>query len=156
VAFADATVDVPIQVQRPVVVPGSPTTQILAIGSGATLGADPGSVVNLNTATVVLGNIANLTALGSNQAGAAPVLATNNVVTTTGSGQGILLPSTAVAGQEISVMNGPTNAVNVYPDGTGTINGGSASAAKSLAPLTGAPYLCLTSGPNATWYSLSN
>jgi hypothetical protein len=68
-----------------------------------------------------------------------------------------LLPANALAGQELTVMNSSaTNTLKVYPDGTGTINGGSASAAKTLAANTGATYLCLTAGPNATWYSLSN
>lgn len=76
------------------------------------------------TVTAAGTTLATATVLGSNL----------NVVTTAAASTGVSLPAAAAAGELVFVNNQGANALAVYPaTSTGTINGGSAGAAVSLA-----------------------
>lgn len=74
-----------------------------------------------------------LTATGSTLATGLALNAKFNNVTTAAASTGVVLPL-AAAGDVVFVRNGGANALSVYPNSaTGTIGGGSAGAAVSLA-----------------------
>jgi hypothetical protein len=78
-----------------------------------------------------------LTATGSALADALKLNARTNVVATAAASTGVALPAGAAAGDLVFVTNNGANALSVYPaTATGTINGGSAGAAVSLAVTT--------------------
>ena len=61
-----------------------------------------------------------------------------NVITTTAASTGVQLPSEWPIGQMGIVQNGGANALNLFPhSASGTINGGSAGAAVSIAAAAG-------------------
>lgn len=62
-----------------------------------------------------------ISAAGSDNTDATQLVADFNVVTTVGSGEGVLLPDVE-AGSDITVINGDTNALLVYPPSGGQIN----------------------------------
>ena len=73
-------------------------------------------------------------AAGSTQATATPLTSRFNAVTTVAASAGVSLPANAAPGTVVFVQNGGANALSVYPaTATGTINGGAAGAAVSLA-----------------------
>lgn len=77
---------------------------------------------------------AGLTATGSALADALKLNARTNVVSTVAASTGVALPTGAAVGDLVFVSNGGANALAVYPaTAAGTINGGSAGAAVSLA-----------------------
>ena len=77
---------------------------------------------------------ATVAAAGSTQATATPLNAKFNNVSTVAASTGVSLPAGAVFGDEVLVRNAGANALSVYPaTATGTIGGGSAGAAVSLA-----------------------
>ena len=78
-----------------------------------------------------------LAAAGSTLATATPLVAKFNNVATVAASQGVSLPLNAVAGEVVFVRNTGANALSVYPaTASGTISGGSAGAAVSLATTT--------------------
>jgi len=95
---------------------------ISASGSGLALD----SLVLTNDMTV--GNNTSITAAGSDQSGATALSKTFNVVTTATANQGVKLP-TASAGVTYTVKNDTSVNIKIYPNTSGTINGGSANAA---------------------------
>lgn len=79
-----------------------------------------------------------ITAAGTAITDAAALTASVNLVTTTASGTGVLLPDVEV-GSKIMVGNGGANTLLVYPPtSAGKINNAAAGAAASLATLKGA------------------
>ena len=91
---------------------------------------------------------ASYTAAGSTLATATPVTTRLANVTTVAASTGVSLPVNAAAGELCFVRNGGANALSVYPaTSSGTINGGSAGAAVSLAVTTyktqNSLFLCL-------------
>lgn len=75
-----------------------------------------------------------LTATGTVLADALQLNASVNIVATAAASTGVKLPPKVAAGTTIVVINNGANAMNVFPaTATGTINGGGAGAAKSLA-----------------------
>ena len=72
-----------------------------------------------------------LVGAGSTQATATKLGADHNQFFTVALGQGALLPAPNT-GEWISVHNGGANALSVYPNVGGAINGGSANAAVSV------------------------
>lgn len=106
--------------------------------SGATETASTQQIASYTVATSVQnGQIPHLyfpyaamAATGSNQSSAAAITADLVAVTSVASGQGVVLPSVILGAQEIPVNLGLSN-LNVYPNGTDSIN--------SLAP--GAPFI---------------
>lgn len=78
-----------------------------------------------------------LTAAGNSLATALPLNARTNIVATAAASTGVSLPAGAAVGDIVFVSNNGANALSVYPaTSTGTINGGSAGAAVSLAVTT--------------------
>ena len=94
-----------------------------------------------------------LTATGSTLGTALALNARTNVISTAAASTGVALPAGAPAGDIVFVSNNGANALSVYPaTSAGTINGGSAGAAVSLAVTTyktkNSLFLCLGSD---TW-----
>lgn len=88
-----------------------------------------------NTAAAVTGSVATGITAGATQtqAGATPLTASSNVVGTVGTtNDGVILPAGAV-GDDVFVRNSGANTVKVYPPVGGSINGGTANAAVTLA-----------------------
>lgn len=80
---------------------------------------------------------ATISAAGSTLATATPINTKMADVTTVAASTGVSLPAGAAACDIVIVRNGGANALSVYPaTSSGTINGGSAGAAVSLATTT--------------------
>lgn len=78
-----------------------------------------------------------ITAAGSTLGTATVLTAKFNKVTTAAASTGVSLPAGVAAGEMVIVQNSGANALSVYPaTATGTIAGGSAGAAVSLAVTT--------------------
>ncbi len=91
-----------------------------------------------------------ISAAGTNQATAYALTKQINKLSTVSAGQGVVLP-TGTVGMRITIANGAATTVNVYPAGSGTINGGSGGAAVTLAGTTTKDYICTAAN---TWFSL--
>lgn len=88
----------------------------------------------------------NVTATGTTQATAAPLTATRNNVTTGSANQGVCLPG-AKGGRRILVVNATGATIKIYPNGSDTIDGGSASASVTLTSAhRGAEFICVGAG----------
>ena len=97
------------------------------------------SVLNSQTVSSAPARSASgtLTATGSAITDALALTAFVNVVGTTASGTGVKLPDAPI-GSIVFVQNNGANALNLYPvSATGTINGGSAGAAVTIAAAAG-------------------
>lgn len=97
-----------------------------------------------------------ITATGSALADAYQLNAATNAVATAAASTGVKLPPNAAKGAEVFVVNQGANALNVYPaTSAGTINGGAAGAALSLAVtnygLRSRKFVCLGSD---TWVTV--
>jgi hypothetical protein len=114
----------------------------IGVGSGKTL---PVAEVDVN-GQVAQSAATSITAAGTNLATATQLTATFNVVSTTPSGTGVILPN--VIGTAFWVHNAGANALLVYPP-TGTVNG---TASHSLATTAKMQYIQITSG---VWYTMS-
>ena len=84
-----------------------------------------------STGNLILSITAAVTAAGTTQAGATALTKTYNVVTTATSDQGVKLP-TAQAGSVYTVINATGVNVKIYPNTSGTINGGSSNVAVNI------------------------
>ena len=91
-----------------------------------------------------------LTATGSNQAGALAITRMMNRFTTVASSTGAVLP-VAVAGMNITVINAGANALQVYGNGSDTINGTAGATGLSLASGKTAEYFSTIAG---AWHQL--
>ena len=81
--------------------------------------------------------VTGIVAAGSTLATATPLTGRTNVVGTAAASTGVSLPAGAPVGDIVFVSNGGANALSVYPaSAAGTINGGTAGAAVSLAVTT--------------------
>lgn len=99
------------------------------------------------TANAVAGDVQTaVTAAGTTQATAYPLVRDITFVSTTAAGSGVVLQSNLKSGDSIVVFNGGANALLVYPPLGGTINGGAANAGASLATLKGAVFICAGDG----------
>lgn len=99
--------------------------------------------------TISYNDVSNtaVAAAGTTLAGATPLQAKFNNVSTVAASSGVSLPAGAGAGELVFVRNSGANALSVYPaTATGTIGGGAAGAAVSLALTTdktkNAAFLC--------------
>ena len=86
-----------------------------------------------------------LTAAGTTQGTATAAEGDLNVVTTATTGQGVVLSSYAVAGDDQVVYNNTTADIRVYPPSGGNFNQLSANAGFVLAPYTAARCMKVTS-----------
>ena len=96
--------------------------------------------------------LSGLTALGTNQATAFPLLNEgNHQFTTVGSSTGAVLP-TAKLPSTVTVWNGGSNALSVYPPSGGKVNDGSVNAAYSVPAGSGISFFATDLG---IWYTSS-
>ena len=79
------------------------------------------------------------------QAGATALTGFINVVTSANAGDGVILPAGYSVGDQVIIANTSAAAANVYPPTGGSINGGTANAAKSLVANMSGLYVCLGS-----------
>ena len=117
------------------------------------LSADPAVALGAATkqyvdAAIGGSSAAVISAAGSNQGTATLIAADINIVTTVGSGQGVRLPASS-SSRARRVVNYGANELSVYPNSGGTINGGSANAAVTLA-INGAVLFATADG--TAWY----
>lgn len=113
-----------------------------------------GNVTGANvtaTAHLINGVTTGITAAGTQQSNATALTTSINIVTTTNSGTGVVLP-TAVGGMIISVINAGGNTLAVYPATNGVINSQSANVAYSLGA---GGRLQFVAGNTTQWYTLS-
>lgn len=88
---------------------------------------DDVAVGNLaSTGDVVSATTASITAAGTVQGDATALTTTFNIVSTATTGQGVKLPTAAV-GLQITISNDSSADVKIYPNTSGTIDGGSAN-----------------------------
>src|ERR1700761_6892493 len=78
--------------------------------------------------------LSGLTATGTNQATALPLLKRVNVFTSVPPGSGCVLPSAYAAGTSILVLNRDTQNLLVYPPGSDQIEGNGSGIPLSIAP----------------------
>jgi len=123
----------------------------IGVGTGKGSPAFALDVNGTTNTTYYAGSTATgLTAVGTTLATALVLAAQANVVSTTASSTGVSLPN--VIGAKIWVYNAGANALSVYPNSaSGTINGGSAGAAVSLAAAGKAQYIQVATN---VWYSV--
>ena len=114
----------------------------------------PGSVTT--TTTLITGTLysdgttTGITAAGTTQGTGTALTKSYNIVTTTPSGTGVVLP-TATVGMKVRIVNKGANALNVYPASGGTIDGAAANAAVVLPVGTTATY---QASSGTQWYSV--
>jgi hypothetical protein len=92
------------------------------------------------TGNLTLGVAATVSAAGSVQGDATAITKTYNIISSGSANQGIKLP-TAAAGLVINVYNVTGNTIKVYPNTSGTIDGGSANASVDLVTANGVEYV---------------
>ena len=104
----------------------------------------------ISNAFVINGVTTGITAAGTQQSNATALTTSINIVTTTSSGTGVVLP-TAVGGMIVSVINAGGNSLAVYPATNGVINSQSANVAYSL---VAGGRLQFVAGNTTQWYTL--
>jgi hypothetical protein len=91
----------------------------------------------------------NVSAAGTVQGDATLLAAQYNVITTVGSGAGVILPA-SITNKPIKIRNNGANALKIYPNSGAAINGLSANAAATLGINTSVEIIA-TSGTQ--WYT---
>jgi hypothetical protein len=105
---------------------------------------------NWNEAYFVDSSADNLTAGGSSQAAALPLVAQNNRVTTVAApGNGVVLPP-ALAGMEVFLINHGTSSMQVFANLSDTVNDVSGATGVPQMANSLVVYVCTTAGK---WYS---
>ena len=99
--------------------------------------------------------INGLVATGTNQAGALQLqpISSFQQFSTVGSGTGAILPVPLTYPLQISIVNGGSNALAIYPQVGGTIDNGSVNASVNA---TAGKTLTLEASSPTNWYTLSN
>ena len=109
----------------------------------------PGTIAA--TGAMFLSYLGSISAAGSTQGTATALTVDENVVTTTGSGQGVVLPTAASPyGRSITIFNRGANALLVYPASGAAIDGAAANAGISV-PVNS--ILTVVSSSATQWYS---
>lgn len=91
---------------------------------------------------------------GGGQASATQLAATkNNVATVASAADSVKLPAGAV-GLHVFVKNSAANSMQVFGNGTDTINGVATATGVAQAAGKGAIYFCTTAQPAAKWYQV--
>lgn len=104
-----------------------------------------------NTGYMLYSVGAALTAVGNNRATALQLAAEINNVSTAAASTGVILP-TGVVGMRILVINNGANAIQVYANGSETINGTAGSTGVSLASGSDAEFIFTAAN---TWISVA-
>lgn len=126
---------------------GAGNAYSLPAGANVTFtGAAAGAWYSDASANQAFSAAAAVAAAGTTQGGATQLTAALNNVATGTANQGVILPA-AVPGTRVVVNNATGATIKVYPQGTGTIDGGSASAAQTLTSAhRGAEFFCFVAG----------
>ena len=121
------------------------TTAVEMMGGGLSAGASRAINGAVNS---------SVSAAGSTIADATAIKASHSIVTTVGSGSGVILPNTEI-GDEYLIYNGTgTNALTVYPPtSSATINQLSAGVGAQLVPYTACKYKKTTATAWHAWLS---
>jgi exosome complex RNA-binding protein Csl4 len=123
----------------------SGSSTVITLGSSVS-----GAVSRTYLNGIVVNSIsAAVSAAGTTQATATPLVSNINNVTTVAASSGVVLP-TAIAGMRIVVRNTGANALSIYPATGGTINALAANAAYSLATGTAIELFASTT---TQWYT---
>ena len=113
-SYADPTIDIPVQHKQ--------GGAVLALGSGATLGADPGSLIDFSgvpAGSTLVSTQEGLTALsGGGAAGATVVTAEIARFTTVAADHDSCILPLAVPGVELTIINAGSHILDVYPNQT--------------------------------------
>lgn len=92
------------------------------------------------------GGVDAITAVGTTQAGSPTLTGAVNVLTTAAGQVGVILPANASFGSPILVRVNTATAATVFPPTGGSINGGGANAAFSVAQNKPTAFFCLPNG----------
>lgn len=155
-AYADPKYDNPVQLQQPAGAPGS-RTQTLALGNGATLGADAGSLIDLSgvpAGSTLVSVQEGLTALASGGAsGATAVTAEIARFTTVANDHDSCILPVAKPGVELTIINAGSHILDIYPNQTlpDTINALTAGNPLSISATKVVMLYCTLAGQ---WHSL--
>lgn len=106
---------------------------------------DDGVVIGGTGDSLVLGNVASVAAAGTNQATAAALTGTINVVTGASGSNGVILPVAKPGMVVIVYSSAATNGLPVFPATGGTINNGTANAAVTIKARTFAMFVATSS-----------
>ena len=149
----------PVQLQQPKNTNGT-VTQVLALGSGGTLGADNGATVDLSglpaTSTLVsYADALTATASGTQSTGYAITAEISRFTTVATNGDAATLP-VSVPGTQLTIINAnASHSMQIFPNAGGTgseqINALGANAALSLAATKVAMFYCTVSGQ---WHTI--
>lgn len=126
--------------------PAGTTGSVDSVGSGTGLAGGP--ITTTGTLTVDQ-TPAIVTAAGTVQGDATLIAALVNVVTTTPSGAGVVLPASSTLFNR-RIVNHGANSLKIYPNSGGTINGLSANTAITIAA-GGVSVLLVTADGTAWW-----
>ncbi len=108
------------------------TSDLMGLGLEAQKASKIGEQTVATAPTKTVGT--GLTAAGTTISDALALTKQINVVSTTAASTGVKLPSNTPIGAEIIVQNNGANALNLFPPtSSGTLNGGSAGAAVTIA-----------------------
>jgi hypothetical protein len=142
-----------LAVQTAYAVPVGDIIEFFGLGLGIWYASVPttDTLINLTlSGYLAKSNAAAVAAAGTTQGTATALTADQNNVATGTANQGVVLP-TGVAGMRILVWNSTGATIKIYPAGTGTIDGGSASAAVTLTSAhRAAEFFCQSAN---TWVS---
>jgi hypothetical protein len=140
-------------VQTAYAVPVGDVIEFVGAGNGQWYASVPSTdtLINLTlSGYLARSNAASVTAAGTTQGTATALTADQNNIATGTANQGVVLP-TGVPGMRVLVWNSTGNTIKIYPAGTGTIDGGSASAAVTLTSAhRAAEFFCQSAN---TWVS---
>jgi hypothetical protein len=150
-AYARTDTDIPVQLQQ--------GGKVLALGSGATFGADAGSLMDLSgvPATSTLVSYADALTAGTtqSQAGGLPITAEISRFTTTAHDHDCGTLPVSVPGTQLTIINAGAHILDVYPNAAGTttetINALSANAAFSMSATKVAMFYCTVAGQ---WHTI--
>jgi hypothetical protein len=142
-----------LAVQTAYAVPAGDVIEFVGTGNGKWYASVPSidTLINLTLSGYLAhSNAAAVTAAGTTQGTATALAADFNNIATGTANQGVVLP-TGVPGMRVLVWNSTGNTIKIYPAGTGTIDGGSASAAVTLTSAhRAAEFFCQSAN---TWVS---
>jgi hypothetical protein len=142
-----------LAVQTAYAVPAGDVIEFVGSGNGQWYASVPSidTLINLTlSGYLARSNAAAVTAAGTTQGTATALTADQNNVATGTANQGVVLP-TGVPGMRVLVWNSTGATIKIYPAGTGTIDGGGASAAVTLTSAhRAAEFFCQSAN---TWVS---
>lgn len=109
------------------------------------LGSQLNAALGSQGALAVLGDLASISAAGTNQATATAVTAVNTIVTSVGAGTGVRLPKTPTvsANDRLHVANHGASTLAVYPPSGGQLSSNAANVPALISTKKCADFLCI-------------